>query len=283
MHLPPKDSIANTFLVSLVLCVVCSLLVSSAAVALKPLQERNKLLDRQRNIIAAAGLSEDPAKLSGKEIEELFDSKITAELVDLDSGEYVPEADKSYDPRKAAKDPERSEPVEGEFDIGAARREKQTWVYLVKGASGGIEQVIVPVYGMGLWSTLYGYVAVDKDLRTIRGLTYYEHGETPGLGGEVENPAWKQKWIGKQIYQEDVPLGEVKPDDIKVGVAKGAPTPDNSKYQVDGLSGATITSRGVDSMLKYWFSDQGFKPFFEKLASQEVVAKQGAINGSTNS
>ena len=122
---------------------------------------------------------------------------------------------------------------------------------------------------MGLWSTLYGYVAVDKDLRTIKGLTYYEHGETPGLGGEVENPTWKAKWIGKQIYEDGVNIGEVKDADIRVGVSKGAPSPEDTKYMVDELSGATITSRGVDSMLKYWFSDKGFGPYFKKLASQQ--------------
>jgi Na+-transporting NADH:ubiquinone oxidoreductase subunit C len=122
---------------------------------------------------------------------------------------------------------------------------------------------------MGLWSTLYGYVAVDNDLRTIQGLTFYEHGETPGLGGEVENPKWKAKWVGKEIYTEGVDVEDVSNKDIRVGVAKSAPSSENAKYMVDGLSGATITSRGVDSMLKYWFSDEGFGPYFKRLASQQ--------------
>ncbi len=276
--MPPRDSIANTFMVSMILCVVCSLLVSSAAVILKPMQDRNKLLDRQLNIIEAAGLSEEPRKLSGQEIEELFQSRVTPRLLDIDTGEYVPESevDEAFDPRKAAKDLERSQEVESAYDIGQLRREKRTWVYLVQDGEQ-LEQVIVPVYGMGLWSTLYGYVAIDSDLRTIQGLTYYEHGETPGLGGEVENPAWKAKWIGKKIWEEGVAVPDVKNENILVGVAKGAPVGDLAKYQVDGLSGATITSRGVDSMLKYWFSDDGFGPYLKKLASQ-----QGASDGSTN-
>lgn len=264
--MPPKDSIANTFLVSLVLCVVCSLLVSSAAVALKPMQVENKLLDRQKNIIEAAGLAEDAKSLSGSEIKELFASRVTPQLLDIESGDYVAEADENFDSRKAAKDPGLNTDIEGSFDIGLSKREKQTWVYLVKDSSDSIEQVVLPVYGMGLWSTLYGYVAVDKDFRTIKGLTYYEHGETPGLGGEVENPAWKAKWIGKQIWEEQ---SEQADKNLRVGVAKGAPTGDNKKYMVDGLSGATITSRGVDSMLKYWFSDNGFGPYIKKLASEQ--------------
>lgn len=280
----PKDSIANTFIVSFVLCVVCSLLVSTAAVALKPMQDRNKALDRQRNILSAAGLTAERGgeqvlakDMTAGEVESVFQDKVTPKLLDIDSGEYVEEPDPSFDPRRAAKEEAQSEEVQGSFDIGQARREKQTWVYLVNGGDS-VEQFIVPVYGMGLWSTLYGYVAVDRDLRTIKGLTYYQHGETPGLGGEVENPAWKQKWIGKQIYDEGVRVLDAGNENIRVGVAKGAPTGENAKYMVDGLSGATITSRGVDTMLKYWFSDQGFGPYFKKMASQQ----QGASSGSTN-
>lgn len=273
--MPPKDSIANTFLVSLVLCVVCSLLVSGAAVVLKPLQERNKLLDRQRNIIEAAGISEkDTKKLSGKEVEELYASRIEPVLVDLSTGEYVPDPDPLFDARKAAKDAATNASIEGPFNIGLANRSQKAWVYLVKGSGDKLEKVVLPVYGMGLWSTLYGYVAVDNDLRTIQGLTYYEHAETPGLGGEVENPLWKAKWVGKEIWEEGEPMED---ENLMVGVAKGAPTSEQQKYMVDGLSGATITSRGVDSMLKYWFSDYGFGTYLKKLASQ-----QGVRNGDAN-
>lgn len=271
----PKDSIANTLVVSLALCVVCSLLVSTAAVGLKKFQVKNKALDQQRNILAAAGLTVDrggeeisAADMSSSEVEKLFEQKVTRKLLDIDTGEYIEDAEATFDPRKAAKDPERSVPVDGPVDIGQARREKRTWVFLVQD-EGKIQQYIVPIYGMGLWSTLYGYVAVDNDLRTIQGLTFYEHAETPGLGGEVENPKWKAKWVGKQIYAEGVAVEDVSNNDIRVGVAKAAPSSENAKYMVDGLSGATITSRGVDSMLKYWFSDEGFGPYFKRLASQQ--------------
>lgn len=273
--MPPKDSIANTFLVSIVLCVVCSLLVSGAAVALKPMQERNKLLDRQRNILEAAGLAEDAGALSGKQVEELFDTRVERRLVDLSTGQYVSDPEESYDPRKAAKDSKRNTAIVSEFDIGLANRETETWVYLIAGENDQVEKVVLPVYGMGLWSTLYGYVALDSDFRTITGLTYYEHAETPGLGGEVENPAWKSKWVGKKIWTEGEPAAD---ENLRVGVAKGAPTSANQKYMVDGLSGATITSRGVDSMLKYWFSDQGFGPYLKQLASAQGVAGNGSTN-----
>lgn len=278
--MPPKDSIANTLIVSLTLCIVCSLLVSTAAVSLRPFQERNKLLDRQRNIISAARLAEEPDELSGKEVEEIYEARITRELLDIDSGEYVSDPDPNFEPRKAARDKALNATIESPFDIGIANREQQTWVYLVKDDSGNVEQVILPIYGMGLWSTLYGYVAVDRDLRTINGLTYYEHAETPGLGGEVENSVWKSKWVGKKIWEEGAPRED---SNLMVGVAKGVPPPNMQDYMVDGLSGATITSRGVDSMLKYWFSDDGFGPYIRKLASQQLASQEGAADGSPNS
>ncbi|MEZ6134938.1 MAG: NADH:ubiquinone reductase (Na(+)-transporting) subunit C [Pirellulaceae bacterium] len=215
--------------------------------------------------------------MSSTEVEELFESRVTKKLLDLDTGEYVDDPPEGYDPRKAAKDDAQNEPIEG-FDIGLANREKLTWVYLVQDSGGKIEKVVVPIYGMGLWSTLYGYVALENDLATVAGLTYYQHGETPGLGGEVENPAWKAKWIGKKIWDAGKGPAMATDEDLRIGVAKGAPVGENQKYQVDGLSGATITSRGVESMLKYWFSSEGFGPYLKNLASQ-----QGATSGETNS
>jgi len=273
--MPPKDSIANTLIVSLTLCIVCSLMVSGAAVALKPWQEANKALDRQKNIIAVSGLG-DPKTMSAKELVDVFKKRVKRVLVDLDSGGLVDDPDEAFDPRKAVKDDKLNESIESQFDIGLAKREKQTWVYEILGEKGEIEQVVLPIYGMGLWSTLYGYVAVDKDIRTIKGLTYYEQGETPGLGGEVDNPSWKAKWVGKQIWKEGAPRTD---ENLMVGVAKGAPIAEKKDYMVDGLSGATITSRGVDSMLKYWFSDDGFGPYLRSLAPKT----EGAADGSPNS
>ncbi|MCA9194547.1 MAG: Na(+)-translocating NADH-quinone reductase subunit C [Planctomycetales bacterium] len=270
----PKDSITNTFIVSLALCIVCSLLVSSAAVSLKGRQDENKVVDRQRNIIAAAGLSDAPKDLSISEVKEIFEKQVEQRLVDLDTGEYVEEADSKFDPRKAAKDPSLNEEIEGAYSIGLKNREKQTWVYLIKDGSGNLEKVVLPIYGKGLWSTMYGFIALNGDLRTVGGITFYEHGETPGLGGEIENPQWQGKWAGKQIWE----IAQQRDDkNLRVGVTKGAPTESDADYKVDGLSGATITSRGVDSLLKYWFSSNGFGNYLNKLASQ-----QGANNGSPN-
>jgi Na+-transporting NADH:ubiquinone oxidoreductase subunit C len=270
-----RDSIANTFAVAFVLCLVCSLIVSASAVGLKPYQDKNKALDVQKNIIAAAGLAGDEP-LTAKRVEEIF-KNIDRKLINLETGEYVAASTdgvtpESYDPRKAAKDPKLSAPTAGTpFDIGISAREKFAFAYIVKDSGGAMSQVVLPIYGKGLWSTMYGFLALEKDLKTVKGLTFYEHGETPGLGGEVDNQLWKAKWPGKKLYN-----GEPSDANIKLGVKKGNPEGEELNYMVDGLSGATITSRGVDMLLKYWVSDSGFGKFLKKLS-----AEQGGSNGST--
>ncbi len=267
-----RDSMFNTFVVTLVLCIGCSLLVSTAAVALKETQGENKSLDRQRKIIEVAGLAGQAKALDAKAVKDMFtDGTIEPRVVNLETGEYVEDksiANPSFDERKAAKDATMNAKIKSSmFRIGLDMREKYTWVYLVKDKQGKLEQVVLPIYGKGLWSTMYGFVALDDDLKTINGLTYYEHGETPGLGGEVDNPKWKQQWHGKQVWR-----GAPADATLAIGVAKGSPTVDNLPYMVDGLSGATITSRGVDNMIKYWFSSDAFGHYLEKLASQKGLS-----------
>ena len=260
-----RDSMGYTIGVAVALCVVCSFFVSAAAVALKDRQELNKKLDRQRNILDATGIAYDEtgepaAELSTDDVQSLF-QRFEEHLVNLETGEFVEDMDASgYDQRKAAKDPEQSTKiVEPEYDPGIGRRENIARVYFVRDADGGISQVVLPVYGKGLWSTMYGYLALRKDLQTIQGLVFYEHGETPGLGGEVENEKWKAQWQGLQLFGDD--------GDPMAGVSKG-PAPAGSEYLVDGLSGATITSRGVTNLLRYWVGDDAFGPFLEKMKTE---------------
>lgn len=252
-----RDSIVGTLIVSTVLCVVCSFFVSTAAVGLQPRQDRNKELDRRKNILKAAGLFTDES--TADDIDILFE-KITTKIVDLESGEYVTDVNlEEFDQRKAASDPSQSIEIPREQDAtGIKRREKLSAVYLVE-EGGKLQTLILPVYTKGLWSTMYGFLAFDSDLKTVKGFSFYEHGETPGLGGEVDNPRWKQKWIGKRAYDDS--------DKIALHVIKGAVNPDSADapYEVDGLSGATITSRGVTNLLTYWLGDNGFGPYLKKL------------------
>ena len=112
---------------------------------------------------------------------------------------------------------------------------------------------------------MYGFLALDADLRTIRGFGFYEHGETPGLGGEVDNPLWKSQWQGKLAFDEAW--------ETRITVLKGKVNPNNpnAQFQVDGLSGATITARGVRDLLKFWLGEDGFGPFLAKMRISERV------------
>ena len=256
----PRETVSKTFFVAAVLCVVCSVLVSIAAVELRPIQKVNKVLDKKRNILTAAGLLDE-----SKTIDERF-KNIEAKVVDLATGEYVDDVDPdTYDQRSAAKDPSKNVEIPPKSDrAGIKRRAKLAAVYLVY-KKGEIDKVILPVHGMGLWSTLYGFLALDvEDVNTIRGLVYYEHMETPGLGGEVDNPRWKALWNGKRAFDED--------GNVAIEVVRGFVDKNGSKavYQVDGLSGATITSRGVSATLKYWLSGDGFGPYLTRLKVEGV-------------
>jgi Na+-transporting NADH:ubiquinone oxidoreductase subunit C len=265
-----RDTFWFTVGVAVVLCVVCSCAVSIAVVVLRPQQEMNKTLDRQRNILDATGLAlgefgRPAGELSSKEVADLY-GWIDEKLVDLQTGEYTTDIDvAAYDSKAAAKIESQSVEIKNtEYNIGKLRREKIARVYFVKRPdSGKIQQIVLPVYGQGLWSTLYGYLAVKSDLSTVQGLTFYEHAETPGLGGEVDNPAWKSQWEGRQIYGPD---GEPKAE-----VFKGTAPKDNP-YAVDGLSGATITSRGVTNLIRYWASDDGYGIYLDKL-KQELTSE----------
>lgn len=253
-----RDSVLGTFTVAAVLCVCCSVLVSAAAVGLRAKQEDNKELFQQKNILVAAGFIEDGESVSRKKVDELF-QKIETIVVNLETGERTDDVDiDSYNQKEAARDPEMAEEADG-LD-GIAMRERYSLVYLVRDKQG-ISKIILPVYGKGLWSTLYGYLAIEGDRNTIAGLTFYEHKETPGLGGEVDNPSWKAQWRGKKITDPGS-------DEILLQVIKGKvdSSDPNSEHKVDGLSGATITSRGVSNLIQYWLSDEGFGKFLDQLS-----------------
>ena len=224
-----QESTTRTLLVALVVCLVSSVFVAGAAVALKPTQAENRLLDKQRSILAIAGLGEPG--MSGKEVKALFDSRITAKVVDLQSGTFSDAQDPlGYDPLKAAKDPALSEALPAAEDIASIkRRERYTTVYLVE-TDGKLDTLILPVRGYGLWSTLYGFLALKGDLNTVAGFGFYQHGETPGLGGEVDNPKWKALWVGKTLYDAQ--------GDLAVQIIKGSVDPQSAKatHQVDGLA-----------------------------------------------
>ena len=254
-----NDTIAKTFLVAGLLSIVCSAFVSSSAVLLRPNQAKNKDLDRKKNILMAAGLYEKE-----KSVEEQF-QQFEIKVVDLATGEFTEDVDvATFDQRRAAKSPDLSIKISKKDDLGGIkRRSRYALVYLSKDENGTLRQLILPVHGKGLWSTLYGFLALDADLTTIKGFAFYEHGETPGLGGEIDNPRWKAQWVGKKAFDQ---TGQIR---IEVVKGKVNPNSPDRQYQVDGLSGSTITSRGVKALLRYWLGENGFKPFLTRIKKEE--------------
>ena len=252
-----KDSVSRTVMVALVLCVVCSVIVSAAAVGLRDKQVANAINEKKMNILAAAGI-----EVVDGDLETAF-ATITPKLVDMRTGQFSSDHDAAtYDMRKAAKDPAQARALTGDQDIASIRKQSlYSTVYLVEGAQG-IERIILPIHGYGLWSTLYGFIALEGDLNTVVGLGFYEHAETPGLGGEVDNPKWKALWPGKKVYAQgsNVPA---------IGLIKGN-APAGDLHKIDGLAGATLTSNGVTNLVKFWLGENGFSTFLTKLKAGEA-------------
>ncbi|MGB0203927.1 MAG: Na(+)-translocating NADH-quinone reductase subunit C [Neptuniibacter sp.] len=249
-----NDTIGKTITVTVLLCVVCSVIVSAAAVLLKPKQIANKDLDRKSNILAAAGISD-----SSKSVDELF-SQITTKYVDLETGKFTTDVPAKYDAKKAAKDPQLGKALTKDVDIASIKYQAKVMpVYMVE-KEGKIEKLILPVHGYGLWSTLYGFLALEGDLNTVVGFGFYSHAETPGLGGEVDNPNWKALWPGKEVY----PAGSMEP---VIGLVKGTvdTSGPNAKHQIDGLAGATLTANGVTNLVQFWMGKNGYAPFLSNL------------------
>ncbi len=251
-----RDSIGNVLKVSVLLCLVCAVAVSAAAVGLADRQEENKRLDQQKNVLLATGNYPDPNELNDQAVAAEFAKNVEKRYIDLATGESVPESalpgGKDYNPRAAAGDVKRQVKIPEKENIAKiGTRAKYYPVYLIKKA-GKLDCVVLPIVGKGLWSTMYGFLALEPDYQTVRGINYYEHAETPGLGGEVDNPIWKQQWKGKEAFANGEP-------DIRV--VKGGAKGDN---QVDALSGATITSLGVQNTVNYWLGDDGFGKFLAK-------------------
>jgi Na+-transporting NADH:ubiquinone oxidoreductase subunit C len=284
-----KDSLPNTFLVATVLCLLCAFVVSAASVTLRPLQLANAQKDRRSNILQVSGFTPEEIEQDGG-VKKVFESRFEVRIVDLDTGndaqaecqaamdkakDRVVNLSEEYDQLWASKtNPNKglSEKLEKKADVcGIKSREKFSEVFIMNSVDGKPELYVFPVRGNGLWSLMQGYLAVKPDFQTVVGLTFYQQAETPGLGGEVQNPDWKALWTGKKIYEDGV---------VKLAVIKGN-KPGND-YGVDALSGATITSNGVTNMIDFWMGDKGFGPYIKQMQNQDSSEAKTSLAGGNN-
>lgn len=271
----PNDSFKKTVAVALALCLVGAIVVSGSAVILRPLQEWNKSKDEKVNILEVADLYQP-----GVDVETVF-KNIEVRLIDLATGDVAEGMDaKNYDQWKAAKDPLLSEAIPANKDIASIKRKpKVAKVYLVK-EGDQLKTLILPVNGYGLWSTMFGFIALEADAETVVGMNLYDQAETPGLGGEVVNPKWKALWKGKKVYNftgkefHESNLSEkgqtIEIGEVGLGLVKGSvdPSKAGSEYQVDALAGATLTSRGVSNLVQYWMGKEGYGIYLAKIRNR---------------
>lgn len=257
----PKSNNAKTISVALTLCLVCSVLVSAVAVGLKPAQIENARLDRNKNILVAAGMYNAESDTASDVAERFKDFDV--EIIDLNTGDYldddalkaagIPDRN-AYDASQATKNQALSEDLGDNDPAGIGRKPKYAKVYVKNDDAGNPEMVVLPIQGYGLWGTIYGFLTLESDMNTIKGISFYEHKETPGLGARIEEPEWRAQWSGIQSYDED--------GNVATGVTKAGTPKDN---WVDGISGATLTGRGVSNMIQFWLGEQGYKPYLDKL------------------
>lgn len=261
-----SDSIKKILTVAVGVCLVCAVLVSTVTVSLKSKQEINKKLDKLKNILVAGDLF-----TTEKEIEKNYNSFIKNVILELETGKELdinsiedilkPE---NFDIKKLANSSKYGKKIDSKKDLANIKIMPKIMNIFEVVVNGKIEKYIFPIYGKGLWSTMYGFIALDKNLKEVKGITFYEHGETPGLGGEIENPNWQKIWQGKQVFSS---LGEVELTVIKGVVDKNS---DKANFLIDGLSGSTLTTRGVDNTIKFWLGENGYGPF--------IKLKKGGIN-----
>jgi Na+-transporting NADH:ubiquinone oxidoreductase subunit C len=252
----PNESLTKTLMVAFMLAIVCAIIVSVTAVTLRPLQEANLDLRRQERMQEMVASLPGIAELLGTD----SDGVLEIHIVDIDNAKFSTDIEpENYNQREAATNPEFSITLNPDEDIaGLSRRANYAPIYMLR-HKDDLALIILPVHGMGYQSTLYGYLALKGDLKTIAGLTFYEQGETPGLGNRIEEAEWEALWAGKEIADAN---GEILIEVVR-GQASGP-------YQVDGISGATRTGNGVTNLLRFWLGENGFGPFLDKLKTGEI-------------
>lgn len=209
----------KTLVFAAIVCVSCSLLLSGTAAALKDRQDANKDFDVKRNIVKAFG--QDIKGATRESVDQVFEDHINEMVVDAQTGEIIEDMKPS--------------------DISSEDRDAKTKLPLYTWTEDGdLIKYAFPISGKGLWSMLFGYISLESDMETIAGITFYKHGETPGLGAEIEKSWFQNQFVGKNLYDSGIATEFMV---AKPGSAQG-------DHAVDGISGATLTGNGVQQLLR---------------------------------
>ena len=260
-----KDSPLKALVVVLAVSLACSILVSTASITLKPIQLLNQKVERSRNIVILTGLVPGDKKLSDDEILQAVE-QLDVRVLNIDTGEFVDSIDpEQFNAHAAVNDPELSVAIPAADDTARlGRRSRFAVVYLVW-QGDELKRIILPIHGQGMWSTLYGYLALEPDLNTIAAVTFYEQAETAGLGDQITRPSWQAKWQGRQLFNSQ---GEIQFRVAAGSVQEGSAA---ARHQVDAMSGATVTGDSVTRLVKFWFGPNGYQIFLNNFAKQPPV------------
>ena len=252
-----RDSAVRSLGVALAVAFVCALLVSTTTVLLRPVQRANIEAARIMQLVQQA-LPDAGASLQAEDLE--------AYVVELASGRIESGMDAAvFDAEAAASQAETSIEIPREEDLARLRRRAlHAPVYLVRGAERRIDTIILPASARGYQSILRAWLVLDGDAATLRALTVYEQGETPGVGTRIEDPEWQALWRNRPIYDAD---GIVR---IGVATRAGDESGPYANFLVDGISGATRSARGIDGMVRYWLGEHGFGPFLDRIREGEI-------------
>ncbi len=270
-----NNSPQKALIVVFAVAAVCSVRVSVAAIALKPIQLRNQLVERSRNVIALTGLVPPDKLLSDDEVLETIE-QLDMRVVNIDTGEFDSTIDPlDFDEHAAVNNDELSVAIPAGDDLAnIGRRSRFAIVYLVWDGDE-LKRIILPIHGQGMWSTLYGFIALESDLNTIGAVSFYEQAETAGLGDQIQRPDWQAQWQGRELFDNQ--------RNFRFRVAAGAVEEDSAaaRHQVDGLTGATVTGNAVTRLVEYWFSPGGYGDFLDNLATQSPVRVAQDSGGAT--
>lgn len=259
------ESVGKTLLVAIGVALACSLMVSTAVNFLRPMQVAYTRLLQNRIILETAGLVSSEEAISDREVISRF-LDLEARIVELATGDFMDDMDPlTFEQRTTAADPNLSVAIPASRDSAQlTRRARFAPVYMLT-VGDNIERIVLPIHGQGMWSRIYGYICVAADLNTVVAIRFYEHGETPGVGDRIQDPKWYSQWSGKRLYDDTGAFA------LQVTGAGAA-----SPYQVDSISGATVTAQGVGNLVGYWLGDDGFGPFLTRLrATQNSIDTEG--------
>ncbi len=235
----------------MVLTIILGGLLSMASVMLKPAQEKQIELDTKKKILGA--VMDISSIKKPEELLALYDQKVKSEVVDI-NGDLVT-ADEKGNPIVAEK-------VNIQKNYRFAPEDRLFPVYKFTGESGTVEAYIFPMFGAGLWDWISGYIALEDDLNTIKGVAFDHKSETPGLGARITTSEVQQRFVGKKIYEGN--------ELVSVAMVKGEGNQGLTEHQVDGMSGATLTGKGVNSMLQTYLGY--YEPYLQQKKSGETVA-----------